>query len=207
MKGAISRYLGMRLLEQEPWECLVSYLCSINSNIPRISTLVEILSNRLGKPISLDGVTRYTFPEPYALADLGEMGLRLMGLGFRAPYLAGAAQAVASDRLDLANLRELPYPQAKEELMKLHGIGDKVADCVLLFSMGKLEAFPVDRWVRRAVQGWYFPGKHITNREIRLWAQERFGPYAGYAQQYLFHAQRESSPSTLRQAQGKLRSG
>lgn len=192
MRCAIGRYRGMSLLQQEPWECLVSYLCSINCSIPRIGALVELLSRRLGVPLPMDGQVRYTFPVPSALAEVGEAWLRQeIHLGFRARYIAEAAQAVASGRLDLENLRGLPYEVAKEELMKLNGVGEKVADCVSLFSLGKLEAFPVDRWVRRAVQEGYFPGRRITDREVRLWAQGRFGPYAGYAQQYLFHAQRQ----------------
>ena len=190
MAQVIARHRGLRLLRQEPWECLVSFICSANSNIPRISTTVEALASSFGEPISLDGDTRYAFPTPERLAEAGEFSLRLLGLGFRARYVLQAATLVANGRVSLEALRDLPYQEARERLVEIPGVGDKIADCVLLFSLDKLEAFPIDRWVQRAVEEWYFGGKKLRLPDIRRWASDYFGSYAGYAQQYLFHGRR-----------------
>jgi len=145
----------------------------------------------LGRALCLDGHTRYSFPTPERLAEAGEQLLRTLGLGFRAPYVANAARTVASGDLDLEALRYAPYQDAKERLMDLPGIGPKIADCVLLHSLDKLEAFPIDVWVRRAMAEWYFQGrKPPPDRVMWEWAQEYFGPYAGYAELYLFHGRR-----------------
>jgi N-glycosylase/DNA lyase len=200
--GAIARYRGMRLLRQEPWECLVSYICSANSSIPHIARMVEALAEAFGRPVSLEGRTLYTFPEPYRLAEAGEERLRGLGLGFRARYVAEVARQAAEGRLDLADLHRLPYEEARERLVKLPGAGGKVADCVLLFSLDKLEAFPVDRWVRRALADWYPGIERQPPRKVSEWARSYFGPYAGYAQQYLFFARRArpSGPASRRRS-------
>lgn len=185
------RYPGLRLLRQEPWECLVAYICSANSNIKRIHQVMENMAAAGGDPIDLGGVRRYAFPGPARLAALGEAELRRLGLGFRAPYVARAAGEVAAGALDLNELARRPYAQAKERLLECYGIGSKIADCIAVFSLEKLEAFPIDVWVRRALGEWYFPGqKTPPDRELLAWAQGYFGPYAGYAQQYLFHGRR-----------------
>ena len=190
MRDVIARHRGMRLLRQEPWECLIAFILSANSNIPRISATMENMSRRLGRQLSFRRRAYYTFPAPEVLVAVGEKGLRALGLGFRARYVAQAAQMVAEGGLRLEELRLAPYEEARNALMKVPGVGDKVADCVLLFSLDKLEAFPIDRWVRRAVEEWYFEGKRISYKAVRVWAREYFGPYAGYAQQYLFHGRR-----------------
>ncbi len=194
MRDAIDRYRGMRILRQEPWECLVSFICSANSNIRRISTNVEDLSDAFGAPVSLDGLRRSLFPTPERLAEAGETTLRGLGLGFRAKYVAQVATTVARGDVDLFPLREASYQEALEVLTSLPGVGDKVANCVLLFSLDKPEAIPVDVWVRRAIEEWYAAppgdGGSPTPKEIRPWAQRHFGGYAGYASQYLFHRRR-----------------
>ena len=195
----VSRYTGLRLLRTEPWECLISFICSANSNIPRIHANIEAVSEAFGQPLTLDGHTRYTFPSPERLAEAGEAALRGLGLGFRAPYVAQAALIVARGELDLESLRHMPYRDAKDLLMELPGVGPKIADCVLLHSLDKLEAFPIDVWVRRALAEWYFPStdsgpgqgkKPPPDRVMLEWALEHFGPYAGYAELYLFHGRR-----------------
>ncbi len=190
LASAIRKYRGLRLLRQEPWECLVCFILSINSSVLQISRNVERLSAEFGPELHLDDHVSHAFPTPEDLASIGEKGLRERRLGFRAPFLAGIAGKVCDGSLDLEALRHMPYPEAKQALLGVHGIGEKVAGCGLLFSLDHLEAFPVDRWVRRAVLDHYFPGKHLTDRLIRSWAAEYFGPYAGYAQQYLFHWKR-----------------
>ena len=192
MRAAIERYKGMRILRQDPWECLVSFMCSPASNIPRISKNVESICTAFGRPLRLGDQARCTFPTPYELAEASEAQLLALGLGFRAGRVASAARAVAEGEIDLMPLREASYEEALSELVTLDGVGDKVANCVLLFSLDKLEAFPVDVWVDRALREWYLDGRGATpsRAKMRDWAQEHFGPYAGYANQYLFHDRR-----------------
>ena len=187
----VERYPGLRVLRTEPWECLVAFICSANNNIQRIHHMMENLSEAFGSPVSLNGCTRYTFPQPADLVEAGEMELRRLGLGFRAPYVHLASIAVLEGLLDLDALIEMPYPEAKAVLMERRGIGSKIADCIAVFSLEKLEAFPIDVWVRRALAEWYFPGqKPPPDRVMLEWAMEHFGRYGGYAQQYLFHGRR-----------------
>ena len=187
----VCQYRGLRLLRVEPWECLIAFICSANSNIPRIHANMEALSESFGQPLALEGHVRHTFPSPEQLAGAGEAALRALGLGFRAPYVARAALTVAEGKLDLEALRHMPYQEAKARLIELPGVGSKIADCVLLHSLDKLEAFPIDVWVRRALLDWYFQGqKPPPDRVMFEWAQEYFGPYAGYAELYLFHGRR-----------------
>ena len=202
----VERYPGLRVLRQEPWECLVAYICSANSSIETIHLNMERLSNEFGSPLTLSHpdshgeagtVRRNTFPKPIDLAEAGEAELRRLKLGFRAPYVHQAAIAVAEGRLDLDYLVSAPYQEAKTHLMALKGIGDKIADCIALMSLEKMEAFPIDVWVRRALTDWYFPPepgakdrKAPANRVLLEWTQGYFGRYAGYANQYLFHGRR-----------------
>ena len=189
---AIAAYPGMRLLRQEPWETLAAFILSSTNNMKRIALIVERLAVALGNPVSLGGTTRHTFPPPERLAEAGEQGLRQLGCGFRAPYLASAAGAVASGDLPLGMLRGQGYQELLERLTSLHGVGDKIADCVMLFSLERLDAFPVDRWVRRALEQWYGTGPIRRYADARAWAWERFGRDAGYANQYLFWRRREA---------------
>ena len=189
----VARYPGLRILRQEPWECAVAFICSANSNIPRIHQNMEAMAAALGEPLELDGEVRHTFPGPARLAAAGEGKLRQLGLGFRAPYVAAAAQQVCAGELDLAALAGAPYADAKARLMECRGIGAKIADCIAVFALDKLEAFPVDVWVRRALAEWYFPmQKKPPDRALVEWAQGYFGQYAGYSQQYLFHGRRKA---------------
>ena len=186
----IRLYPGLRLLRQEPWECLTAFICSATSNIPRIAANMESMADAFGEPRSLHGRVRCSFPPAHKIAEAGEGALRELGLGFRAKYLASAAVQVAEGALDLEEVRRLPYWEARARLTELHGIGPKIADCVLVFSLDKLEAFPIDRWVSRAVQEWYLNGGKMSYDDIVHWAHGYFGKYAGYAQQYLFHGGR-----------------
>ena len=141
--------------------------------------------------LGLDGQVRHTFPTPVQLVEAGEMELRRLGLGFRAPYVDKTTRLVVEGTLDLPALIEMPYSEAKAKLMECPGIGPKVADCIAVFSLEKLEAFPIDVWVRRALAEWYFAGQNPPADRVMLeWAQGHFGRYGGYAQQYLFHGRR-----------------
>lgn len=189
---AIRLYPRMRLLRQDPWETLISFISSANSNIPRITTNIEDISKTLGNKLVLGDHIRSTFPSAEVLAKAGESILRELGLGFRAKYIHAVAKIIATGDLDLFALREMDYNQALEALLDLPGVGDKVANCVLLFSLDKMEAFPIDVWIERAIREWYF--KEVaslpTKTALRPWAQKRFGKYAGYANHYLFHNRR-----------------
>ena len=193
----VTQYRGMRILRQEPWECLVAYICSRQSPIKRIIQNSESLAEKFEDPIFLGGETRRAFPTPAQLVEVGEDELNksLVGFSSYAPNVYRAAKRVVSGELVLDTLKRMPYAEAKKELMQLHGIGPKIADCILLFSLGKLDAFPIDRWIGRALVEWYFPGqKTPASHELPTWAklfQEHFGSYAGYANQYLFHGQRK----------------
>ena len=187
----VDRYPGLRVLRLEPWECFISFICSANSNIPRIHQVMEKMADCYGTPIIMDGQVRHSFPTPAQLNQAGEPELRRLGLGFRAPYVAQAAASVAEGGLDLDALVHKPYSEAKDRLMECAGIGPKIADCIAVFSLDKLEAFPIDVWVRRALGEWYFPGqKTPPDRVLLEWAQDHFGRYSGYSQQYLFHGRR-----------------
>ena len=187
----VGLFPGLRLLRVDPWECMISFICSANSNLQRIHANVESIAETYGRRLVLDGHVRYTLPAPVELAEVGEQRLRDLGLGFRAPYVASAAVAVAGGALDLEALRRMAYSEAHERLMELPGIGPKIADCILLHSLDQLEAFPVDVWVRRALRDWYFEGgKPPPDREMAAWARDRFGRWAGYAELYLFHGRR-----------------
>ena len=190
IREALQRNRGLRLLRQDPWECLLSFVCSIDSNIPRIRLNLNSLAAHCGNLLTLGDCSLYELPAPEALAQMGEGKLRELGIGFRARYVDPLAKTVASGEMDIESLRSLPTDEARSRLMSLKGVGQKVADCALVFSLDKLDAFPLDRWVRRAVQEWYFDGASLSDKAIQAWARQHFGGYAGYAQQYLFYRRR-----------------
>jgi len=183
--------LGLRLLRQDPWETLASFICSAAANIPKITSCVEGMAARWGEPI--EGSMRRAFPPAEALARVRESDLRELGLGFRAPYLRAAARRIATDpHWSWGALREVEIAAARERLTTLSGVGPKIADCVLLFGLGRLEAYPVDRWIRRATME--LAGRRRANdEELARWA-ERLGPGRGYLQQVIFHLRRTSGP-------------
>lgn len=190
LRDVMNRHFGLRLIRQEPWECLISFVCSSVSNIPRISKNMEALAQRTFNSKLVGGHAIYLFPTVAQLASFREEELRELGLGFRAKYIARIAWLIANEQFDLFGLKSASYSAAKMALMSLPGVGAKVADCILVFSLDKLQGFPVDRWVRRSIKEGYFENAHISDTDIVSWAQERWGLYAGYIQQYLFQDQR-----------------
>ena len=191
LRDAIDRYRGMRVLRQDPWECLVSFICSSASNIPRITGNIESICESFGAPVKGSSNGLHAFPTPEALAGDGAAKLmRELGLGYRAEYIEATARSVAGGEVDLMSLRDAPYETALEALVALDGVGDKVANCVMLFSLDKPEAFPVDTWIDKAMREWYLEGAKIPRTRMRLWAMEHFREYAGYANHYLFHDRR-----------------
>lgn len=190
MKKAVEEYRGMRLTLNEPWITTVCFIVSQFNNVKRITGTVHNILNTFGRPIKEQGVfAGRRFPSQEELKKVPEKRLRECGTGFRAKYLIQAAD-FCTDNLDLDKLEGKSYPRIKEQLMEIPGVGDKVADCIALMGYGKLEAFPIDVWVKRAVEGIYFKKNAKRISELHEFAEERFGPYAGYAQQYLFHASR-----------------
>lgn len=205
IEAAISRFRGLRILRQEPWECLISYICATYKSISAIKRILSNLSKRFGEETCLESHGFYTFPKPVKLAHASVQKLAACGLGYRAKYVSETAKLVCEDTFDLELLKKTAYEKAKEELMNLPGVGPKVADCVLLFSLEKLEAFPVDVWIRRAILKYYarhFPNeffRRISAQEslssseyekLSSFGREYFGKYAGYAQEYLYHYER-----------------
>ena len=179
----------------DPWECLFSFICSSTSNIPRIKLNVGAVSEMLGFLIGPEPHD-VTFPEPEAIAECGEQFLRDLGLGFRAKYLVPAAEAVASGELNLSVLREAPYAEARNALTELHGVGEKVADCVLAFSLDKPESFIVDRHILRALLRWYDVPEKASLTYAANWARDYFGEHAALANQYMFHRERLARRAT-----------
>ena len=178
-------------MRQEPWECLVTFICSANNNIPRIRLLVDRISKACGKAITDSQGTYYSFPPPREIAMLGESGLRELGLGFRAKYVNHAAQAISRGEINLENLRESEYEETYQSLISLYGVGDKVANCVMLFSLDQDNSFPVDVWIRRVLREKYVPnGEAVPEAQLRIWAQNKFGIDSGYVNQYLFQRRR-----------------
>ena len=173
----------IRVMRQDPWECLAGFICSQNSNIPRIKKMVASVA-RLGRRVG-DDDWAFEFPLPSVVAEAGETGLRGIGLGYRGKHLAPTA-AILAESLDVKSLRDSTYEDAKLALMELPGVGPKVADCVLAYSLDKGEAFPVDVHVRRAAIRLYGLDEKIKNEAVGEWARDRFGEYAAWAQLYMF---------------------
>jgi N-glycosylase/DNA lyase len=212
MRNAVAACPGLRLLRQDPWECLASFILSSTKQIVQIRQIVAHLCERFGEPLAplrsaglrsgafLTDDARapgqrqelqiFSFPTPQRIAATTEADLRACKMGFRAPSLLAAARQITGGHFDLEKIREMDYPAARAELMKLRGVGGKIADCVLLFAYGFDGAFPVDVWIERALQELYFPRRRANEKRLRKFAATHFGPHAGYAQQYLFHYMR-----------------
>lgn len=190
MRDAVAACRGLRLLRQEPWECLASFICSSTKQIVQIRQIVRMLRERHGErvPVPEGEGPAWAFPTAERIAGLEEADLRACKLRFRAPYLLAAARRVASGELDLGRVAGLSVEEAREQLTSLRGVGRKVADCALLFGLGFPTAFPVDVWVRVALRGLYFSrARKVSARRLEEFSATHFGPHGGYAQQYLFH--------------------
>jgi N-glycosylase/DNA lyase len=205
IRKALSAFWGLRLIRQEPWECLTSYICATYKNIPAIRRMLLQLSRKFGEKKVFDGCDFFTFPTPEKLACASEKSLATCGLGYRAKYVQATSKRIFENDFELESLRQMSYEQAKNQLCSLAGVGPKVADCVLLFSLGKTEAFPVDRWVERVILNHYarqlqpelvqrlLRKDGFTNADYALlnaFGRRYFGEYAGYAQEYLYHYER-----------------
>ena len=192
MRRSMQSCAGLRLLRQEPWECLASFICSSTKQITQIQQIVALLCRRFGRPAAVpDGHEPVnSFPGFRTLAEVTERDLRECKLGFRAPYLLNSAKKLRDGEIDLSALPRLSLEEARACLMQLPGVGLKIADCVLLFGFGFQQAFPVDVWVMRALRDLYFAKRPVKLPRLREFSQTHFGPHSGYAQQYLFHYMR-----------------
>ena len=192
MRSAVAASRGLRLLRQDPWECLASFILSSTKQIVQIQQIIALLCERYGEPLPVAPACppAFTFPSPARLARASEAELRACKMGFRAPYLLATARLIASGQFDLARLHALSLDAARAELMHLPGVGQKIADCVLLFAYGFQSAFPVDVWVMKALRQLYFPRRRVSQPRLQRFAAGHFGPRGGYAQQYLFHYMR-----------------
>ena len=204
INAALREFWGLRMVRQEPWECLISFICATYKSVTAIKQMLLKLSAKFGEKLTYDGYDFYSFPKPEKLAKATH-DMAACGLGYRGRYVLETSKRVLSVDFDLEDLKRLGYQEAREKLCELPGVGSKVADCVLLFSLGRLDAFPVDVWVKRIVlrhYAGYFSGafveklsrrKSFSNSDyerLSRFGREYFGEFAGYAQEYLYHYER-----------------
>lgn len=191
LKEAVNFGSGIRILNQDSFETLISFIISANNGIPRIKKSIELICERYGDCIGkYNGKKYYSFPTPEVLSKVSMDELRECSVGFRDKYIYNASNIVANGEIDIYNLKDLSINEARDTLMKFPGVGPKVSDCIMLFSMEKHESFPIDVWVKRVME--YFYLKEDTSlKKIQAYGQEKFKNLAGFAQQYLFYYARE----------------
>ena len=197
MKKSIEYGNGIRILNQDLWETIISFIISANNNIPRIKGIIERMSKQYGKEIIFEGQSYYTFPNIEELSKAEVADLRKLGLGFRDIRVYETTKMIKEKKVDLVDLsKEQDFNKVRSTLLTLPGVGPKVADCILLFSsLKRWEAFPIDVWVRRVMNELYIHNEDETKvkkEQIFKIANEMFGPLAGIAQQYLFYWKREA---------------
>lgn len=192
LNEAIKFGQGIRILNQDPYETTISFIISANNQIPRIKRSIELISQKYGESIgSYNGKEYYSFPGPEILASIDEKELEdNCKVGYRAKYIVNTSKMIKNKEIDLDKLFKLPTETAKEILMRLPGVGPKVSNCILLFSLNKNEAFPIDVWVKRVMESLYFK-ENTSTKKISAYAEENFGSLGGFAQQYLFYYARE----------------
>ncbi len=192
VKNAVKYAPGIRILNQDFFECLISFIISQNNRIPMIKKVVSNISQRYGKLIGdFNNVSYFSFPSADELSKATEEELMECKTGFRAKYIIDAVQKCISGEISFEKFKDMPTDEVRKELMTIKGVGPKVADCVMLFSMGRSDAFPTDVWVKRVMSYFYFDGNDTPIKTIHKSAYDKFGEYAGFAQQYLFNYARE----------------
>lgn len=200
VKRAVKKFPGLRLLQQDPFQCYISFIVSSNSSISNIRTSLKRLCKRFGAQVTFDQKQFSLFPTPKTLSNASLEDLQKCGLGYRAKFVKEASKIVENELIDFNFLKKTDYHNAKNHLLEISGIGNKVADCILLFSLNKLEAFPLDRWMIRVLKK-YYPNEFDVNetltekryRDLHKKIVEYFGPMAGYSQQFLFKMEREDN--------------
>ncbi len=206
IENIIKEYSGLRIMRQKPLQCIISFLCSSNNNIPRIRLILRNLSRKFGKKIEWNNNTFYTFPTLKMLSNISQAELLQCGFGYRAEYVRKTVKSIVDQEIDMNLVRNSDYAKSKQEILKLSGVGEKIADCILLFSFDKMEAFPIDTWIIKLFQkklGHIIisdldlkindkinPNQYkLVSKKIR----EHYGKYSGYAQQFLYYSIREEN--------------
>ena len=200
VKKAVKEYEGLRLFRQDPFQCLISFIISSNSNIQKIKNSLEKITKKFGKKVKIQNKEFFLFPEPEKLAKATIDEIKSCGVGYRAPFIKEAAKRVILKKIDFEYLKKCDYHEAKKNICLVPGIGNKVADCIMLFSLNKLESFPLDTWMIKILEKYYskefkIETKTITQKQYELLHEKivkHFGPYCGYAQQFLFKMEREN---------------
>ena len=200
VKKAVKKYLGLRILKQDPFQCLISFIISSNSNIQKIKTSLENISKKFGTKIEFENQEFFLFPKPRELSKASINEIRSCGVGYRAKFIKDATNMIFSKEIDFESLKKSKYFETKKSICSIPGVGNKVADCVMLFSLNKLESFPLDRWMIRILEKYYLNEFHletktITEKQYDILHEKivnHFGPYAGYAQQFLFKMERDN---------------
>lgn len=187
MLNAIDYGGGIRILKQDLWETVISFIISASNNIPRIKKIIELLCTNFGTSHIYEGKTYYSFPDAKTIASLHPEELDVIRAGFRTKYIYACAKCVADGEFELDKLFKMSTQDAKRELMKLNGIGNKVADCILLFALNRFDSFPVDVWIKRIMEYCYFENEPQEIPVISELASAKFGELGGIAQQYLFY--------------------
>ena len=200
VKNAVKKYPGLRIIKQDPFQCLISFIVSSNSNIQKIKTNLENISQKFGERVEYKNQEFFLFPDAKILSKASMNEIKNCGVGYRAKFIKEASEIFVSEKITVADLRSRNYYDAKKKIRIIPGIGNKVADCILLFSLDKLESFPLDRWMIRILEKYYtkkfqIDTKTITEKQYDILHEkivDYFGPYAGYAQQFLFKMEREN---------------
>ena len=190
VEKAISLTSGIRLLNQPKFETIISFIISANNNIPRITKSIDLISSKYGEKVLLDNKEYYLFPTRESLLKASIEDLRELGVGFRDKYIYNTTRLLENEEY-FSNISKLDNENLKKELMKLSGVGPKVADCIMLFSFGRKDSFPIDTWIKKIMQKLYYNNIEIPNAKILLDSYERYGKNSGIVQQHLFQAVRK----------------
>ena len=200
VKKSVKQYEGLRIFKQDPFQCMISFIISSNSNIQKIKNSLEKISKKFGKKVKIQNKEFFLFPKPEKLANASIEEIKTCGVGYRAPFIKQASKMIILKKINFEYLEKCNYEEAKKNICLIPGIGNKVADCILLFSLNKLEAFPLDTWMIKILEKYYsnqfnIETKTITEKQYQILHEKivnYFGPYCGYAQQFLFKMEREN---------------
>jgi N-glycosylase/DNA lyase len=200
VKKAIKQYEGLRIFNQDPFQCMISFIISSNSNIQKIKNSLEKISKKFGTKVIIQNKEFFLFPKPEKIAQASINEIKTCGVGYRAPFIKEAAKMVASKKINFEYLKNSDYNETKRNLRLIPGVGNKVADCIMLFSLNKLDSFPLDTWMIKILEKYYsnefqIETKTITEKQYDILHKkiiDYFGPYCGYAQQFLFKMEREN---------------
>ena len=199
VKKAVKEYEGLRIFKQDPFQCMISFIISSNSNIQKIKNSLEKITKKFGTKVTIQNKEFFLFPKPEKLANASIEEIKKCGVGYRAPFIKQASKMIVLKKINFKYLEKCDYQEAKKKICVIPGIGNKVADCILLFSLNKLEAFPLDTWMIKILEKYYsnefkIETKTITTKQYDILHEKivnYFGPYCGYAQQFLFKMERE----------------